>query len=186
MMQQIDEKIIKLFAEQGNIDTKDEDIKKITKDYISYLSKEPKWTQDILKELIVKDKECAINTMQEFFIDTLGFDYIEQREMADFDKMFGNEMSLNKFINEFPMLLMIFMIGMSSERKEWSIEKIRYTSIISLAMVFNTSASTISTFLIVINQYFYNKIHNIKQNENAVYDCVFDVIKKESPRLLDY
>lgn len=179
-------KIIELFTEPKNIDTKDEDIKKLTKDYISYLSKEPKWTQDILKELIVKDKECAINTMQEFFIDTLGFDYIEQREMAGFDKMFGNEMSLTKFINEFPMLLMIFMIGMSSERIEWSIEKIRYISNISFAMIFNTSASTISAFLIVINQYFYNKIHNIKQNDNEIYDAIFEVIKKESPRLLDY
>ena len=185
MQSKINEKIIELFTEPKNIDTKDEDIKKLTKDYMLHLSKNPKWTYDTLKELIVKDKESAINTTQEWFIDTLGFDYIKERENACF-KMFGNEMSLNKFINEFPMFLIILMIGISIEKTKWSIEKIRYISNISFAMIFNTSASTISAFLIVINQYFYNKIHNIKQNDDAIYDAIFEVIKKESPRLLDY
>lgn len=198
MKNAISEKIIELFTEPKNIDHKDEDIKKITKEYNTYISKKPKFTQELLKELILKDKENRINTTQEWFIDTLGFDYIEYQkeyELEQLDelmgfKIFGGEMCLTKFTNFFPICLMFFMANLSIEKKEWSVEKIRYITMTCNAMICKTDVSTISSFLIIINQHFYNKIHNIEQDGdniyNIIYDAIFDTIKDMSPRLLDY
>ena len=187
MTQKIEEKIIELFTNiTKNIDHKDEDIKRITKDYMPHIGKDFKFTNSLLKQLILKDRENTINTTQKWFIETLGFDYIKIRKEFDIDSTLGVEMSLNKFINELPIMLMFFMVSISIEKKEWSIEKIRYISTVSLAHLCQTTVSMISAFLIAINQYFHNKIHNIQQNENVVYDSVFDVIKEESPQLLSY
>ena len=187
MMQQIDEKIIDLFTNIAkNINHKDDDIVHITKDYMSHIQKDLKFTNSLLRELILKNQQNAISTTQEWFIETLGLDYLSIRNEFKINNMLGTEMSLTKFINELPIVLMCLMCAFSVEKKEWSIEKIRYISILTYSQIFQTTTSTICSFLIVINQYFYNKIHNIEQNENVVYDCVFETISHDSPQLLSY
>lgn len=187
MTQKNDEKIIELFTNiTKNIDHKDEDIKRVTKEYMSYIGKDLKFTDSLLKELILKDRENTIHTTEEWFVETLGFNYVTVRKELNIDVIIGVEISLNKFVNELPIFLILFMLGVSVEKREWSIEKVRYMATLELSQLCQTTSSMVSSFLIVINQYFYNKIYKIQQNENVVYDCVFDVIKEQSPRLLSY